>query len=174
MNFLHSLVRGVNHLSRFCGMLAAALIFLSILLVCHMVLLRYVFSASTTWQTDIVTFGLVGATMLGCPYLLHKGAHVNVDLLITNLSKQAQDRLKVVSNFAVMLFGLSLFVTGLELTHMAWSGGWVTETVAEIPLWIAYIAMPIGFGLLALQAISEICAIVFGFEDSIAPTSASH
>jgi len=42
------------------------------------------------------------------------------------------------------------------LTWEAWHGSWVTETVAELPLWVPYSALPVGFTLLGLQALADL------------------
>jgi TRAP-type C4-dicarboxylate transport system permease small subunit len=164
----------INQLSRLCGVIATALIAISILIVCQMVILRYGFAASTTWQTDVVIFGLVGATMIGSPYLLHRGAHVGVDLITNMFSTKIQRWFKVISGVAIFLVGASLAWTGTELTWEAYEGNWLSETVAEIPLWIAYFAMPFGFGLLALQAVADVIAVLMGFDDALPEGSSSH
>ena len=46
-----------------------------------MVFVRYVLNQNTIWQTDFVTWSLVGATFIGSPYVLLTRGHVNVDVL---------------------------------------------------------------------------------------------
>ena len=171
---MHALVVFINQLSRLCGVIAAALIAASILIVCQMVVLRYGFAASTTWQTDVVTFGLVGATMIGSPYLLHKGGHVGVDLVTNLLSPQNQRWCQLFSGVCIFLVAAALAWTGGELTYEAYQGNWLSETVAEIPLWMAYFAMPFGFGLLALQAVADVIAVIMGFDDALPQKSSGH
>ena len=51
--------------------------------------------------------------------------------------------------------------------YEAFHGGWLSETVAEIPLWLAYLAMPVGFSLLAIQALADILPHYFlGVDDN--------
>lgn len=168
---MERLIRTINRLSILCGVLAVALIAVSILIVCQMVVLRYGFSASTSWQTDVVTFALVAATMLGCPYLLLIGGHVNVDLVINTLSVKNQRSFKIISRMIVMMVGIAFAWTGAHLTLEAYHGGWLSETVAEIPMWIAYLAMPIGFTMLSIQAIADIFAICLRLDDVVASDS---
>ena len=171
---MHGLVMFINRLSRLCGALAAGLIGVSILIVCQMVLLRYGFRASTTWQTDAVTFGLVAATIIGSPYLLHVGGHVGVDLFTRLFSRKTQRWFSLFSSFAVLLIALALAYTGGHLAWEAWEGNWLSETVAEIPLWLPYASMPLGFGLLTLQALADMIALALGYEDALPGQSRSH
>ena len=149
------------------------LIAVSILIVCQMVVLRYGFSASTSWQTDVVTFALVAATLLGCPYLLLTGGHVNVDIVTNKLSFKKQRILKLISRAIVLLIGVAFAWTGGQLTVEAYHGGWLSETVAEIPLWLAYLAMPVGFSLMAVQSLADIFAISLGIDVDVNPLSSN-
>src|SRR5258706_7183568 len=74
-------VRGVNMLSLLCVYVAAALIALSVIVVCEMVFVRYALNQNTIWQTDLVTYCLIAATFVGSPYVLMTRGHVNVDVL---------------------------------------------------------------------------------------------
>ena len=71
----------VRGLSLLCGILAAGMIAVSIFVVCHMVIMRYVLNASTIWQTEFVVYMMLAATMIGMPYVQMLRGHVNVDLL---------------------------------------------------------------------------------------------
>ena len=96
--FVDSLIRGVEALSRACGMVAAACLGAACLVVCHMVLVRYAFGAATIWQTEFVTFAVVASTLIGSPYVLLTRGHVTVDLLPHYLSEKPRRRLALGAN----------------------------------------------------------------------------
>ena len=155
-------VSTVNRLSGACGAVAACLIGASILIVCQMVMWRYVLVASTSWQTDFVTFALVGATIVGAPYVLREGGHVKVDL-VTNAVAPALRRVFLVVSYLTIAAMAAIFAwKGGVLTWEAWHGSWVTDTVAELPLWVPYSALPIGFTLLGLQALADMIVSLRG------------
>ncbi|WP_028880811.1 TRAP transporter small permease [Terasakiella pusilla] len=154
----------IHGISTLCGIIASLLIASSIFVVCQMVFIRYILNGSTVWQTDYVTFALVGATLIGSPYVLLLKGHVNVDLLPQFLSHPQRAVLAYIASLMGLIFTSLLGYYGWELFHEAWVGGWVTETVWELPLWIPYIAMPIGIGLLALQYVADILALMTGRE----------
>lgn len=153
---MRAFVRAVNALSVFFGIVAAALIGAAILIVCQMVFVRYVLNGSTAWQTDTVIFALIAATLLGSGYVLRRGGHVTVDLVWETAGNATRRWLRVMSNLGTFAFAAVLAATGAYYFWEAWTGNWLSETVAEIPLWIPYLSMPVGFGILALQAIAEI------------------
>ncbi len=153
---MRTFVNAVNAVSMVFGIVAAALIGGAILIVCQMVFVRYVLNESTSWQTDTAIFMLIAATLLGSAYVLRQGGHVSVDLAWEAASDANRRYLRVIANIGTFIFAAILAVTGWHYFWQAWTGGWTSETVAEIPLWIPFLSLPVGFGMLALQALAEI------------------
>jgi TRAP-type C4-dicarboxylate transport system permease small subunit len=159
---MHAFVKFVAAVSKACGMFAAALIGSAILVVCQMVVMRYFLNASTVWQTEFVVFSLVAATFIGSPYVLLIRGHVNVDLLPHYLGRRGRHLLALLASSGGLLFCLVLAWTGYDLFHEALVNGWTTDTVWQLPLWIPYLSLPIGIGLLALQYVADIIALLTG------------
>jgi len=67
---MQAYVRVIRSISQLCGFVAAGLIAAGVLVVCHMVFVRYVLNQNTIWQTDFTTYCLIGATFIGSPYVL--------------------------------------------------------------------------------------------------------
>ena len=67
---MNAFIRFVAMLSRLCGLAAGIMLVISVLVVCQMVVLRYVLVESSIWQTEFVTYLLLSATFIGAPYLL--------------------------------------------------------------------------------------------------------
>ncbi len=157
-------IETVRNLSRLCGVVAAVLLVASALVVCHLVFVRYVLNASAIWQHEFVTFSLIGSTFLGSPYLLLTRGHVNVDLLPMYLGGAARLGLALIASLVSLAFCLVLLWVGAIWWHDAWAGDWHAETVWAPALWIPYLALPVGLGLLALQYIADILALLTGRE----------
>lgn len=159
---MKTFVNGVGAVSKACGVMASLLLASAIVVVCQMVLFRYVLNKSTFWQTDYVTFALVGATLIGSPYVLLIKGHVNVDLLPHYLPRRGRVVLAWIACLGGLAFALVLAWSGWILFHDAWAGQWRTATVWELPLWIPYLSLPLGCGLLALQYVADIIALATG------------
>jgi len=157
-------INSVRKVSSLCGILAAALIGMAIVVVCQMVVMRYVLNASTIWQTEFVIFSLVAATFIGSPYVLLVKGHVNVDLLPHYMGRKGRYILAILANFLGLGFCLLLAFVGFELFYEALSEGWTTDTIWHLPLWIPYISIPIGIGVLSLQYVADILALLTGRE----------
>ncbi len=149
-------VRAVHTLSRLAGLAAALMIVAAVVLVCQLVIVRYVLNASTVWQTETVIFLMVGATLVGMPYVQLIRGHINVDLLPLYLPPRPRRWLFLgciaVQAAAVLVIGFY----ALELFLEAWERNWRSASVWGPPLWIPYLAMPLGFGLLILQYVADL------------------
>lgn len=155
-------IRSVAFLSRLFGVFAAILIALSVVIVCQMVFIRYVLNSNTIWQTDFVTFSLIASTFLGAPYVLLTRGHVNVDVLPLILGERGRFWLAMAAIGISLAFCVIMTVLTFQLWHEAWTENWVTETMWRARLWIPYAAMPVGLGLLSLQYVGDLLAIVTG------------
>ena len=154
----------VGMISRACGVIAAVLVGLAILVVCQMVVMRYFLNASTIWQAEFVIFSLVGSTFIGCPYVLLVKGHVNVELLPHYLGRRGRFFLAMTASLLGLFFCAILTWKGYELFHEAWVNDWTTDTIWALPLWIPYLSIPLGIGLLSLQYVADIVALVCGHD----------
>jgi len=152
--------RLVATISHACGIAAAAMVGAAIIVVCQMVVMRYFLRESTIWQTEFVIFSLVAATFIGSPYVLLVKGHVNVDLLPHYLGMTGKWLLALLASALGFIFCAILAWTGFELFHEALTAGWTTDTVWALPLWIPYLSMPVGIGLLTLQYLADILTLL--------------
>ncbi len=99
---------------------------------------------------------------------------MNVDLLplyLNNLGKRVMGLLAALLSLS---FCLVMAWYSYEFYMEAFEGGWVTDTIWELPLWIPYLPMPIGLGLLSLQYIADILSILTGRELPFAKADSPH
>ncbi|MCC2596604.1 TRAP transporter small permease subunit [Pusillimonas sp. MFBS29] len=146
----------VQALSRACGVLSALLLSFAMVVVCQMILMRYVFRAATIWQTEAVVFSATAAIFLGAPYVLLTKGHVGVDFIQMIVKPRTRRAMDKVGAILGMMFCMVMSVaTGIHLFE-ALEGGWTTPSVAAVPLWMPLTPMVIGFVLLTLQYLAEI------------------
>jgi TRAP-type C4-dicarboxylate transport system permease small subunit len=157
---MEAFVRIVKQISQLCGIVAAALIATAVLVVCHMVFVRYVLNHSTIWQTDFVTYSLVAATFIGSPYLLLTRGHVNVDVLPLYLGPRPRFWLAAASITMSLVFAAVMTILTFRLFLEAWQNGWRSDSMWRARLWIPYSSMPIGLGLLSLQCVADLYNLI--------------
>ena len=160
----HPVLRAADALSTLCGWAAAAMIVLSVLITCQMIFVRGVLNQSTIWQTEAVVYLMVAATLLGLPYVQRLRGHVSVDLLPLALPKRMR-RWVVALTLAggIAVIAVMLYY-GVELWHIAYSRNWKSDTVWGVPLWIPYLAMPVGFLIYLIQLCVDLFAVLAGLD----------
>ncbi len=153
-------LRAIGAISTACGVLASFMILASVLITCQMIWVRFVLTKSTVWQTEAVIYLMIGATLIGLPYVQKLRGHVSVDLLETMLPPRMRRGLAIFTLVVTtLMMGVMLFYAW-EMFHLAWSRGWKSETVWAVPLWIPYISVPLGLFLFLLQVLSDLLALI--------------
>jgi len=155
-------IRAVTFLSRAAGVIAAFLIAFAVLVICDIVVERYILNLTTIWQIDVVTYCIVGATFIGSAYVLMTRGHVNVDVLPLYLGPKARYWFALFTIILAFAFVIVLFVLCAAYWYQAWANNWHSDTVWRARLWVPYLSMPIGLGLLVLQYAAELLALVTG------------
>lgn len=157
-------IRSIAKVSQLCGIFAAGLIGLGVIVVCDMVVVRYVLNENTIWQTDFVTYSLIAATFIGSPYVLMTRGHVNVDVLPLHVGPRLRFWLALITILVAMAFCITMVVLTYLYWREAWDENWRSNTVWRARLWIPYASMPIGLAILTLQYVSELIALLTGRE----------
>jgi TRAP-type C4-dicarboxylate transport system permease small subunit len=161
-SLMDTYIRAVIFLSRVAGVFAAILIGLAVFVICDMVIVRYFLNVPTIWQIDVVTYAIVAATFVGSAYVLTTRGHVNVEILPLYLGPRARYWLALFTILLSLSFCVVLFVLCTLYWYQAWSEGWHSNTVWRARLWIPYLSMPFGLGLLVLQYFAELICLVTG------------
>lgn len=157
-------LRVVAAISTLAGWCSASMIVAAVAITCQMIVVRFVLNGSTIWQTEAVIYLVIAATLVGLPYVQRLRGHVNVDLIPLTLGARARFYMAILtSSLSIVIIAIMLFY-GYEYWHFAWDRGWRSDTVWGVKLWIPYLAIPIGFGLLLLQLIADLVAVLIGVD----------
>lgn len=149
-------VAAVHAASRALGVAAAGLILLSIGVICQMVFVRAVLGQSSIWQTEFVTFALVGSAFLGAPYILLTRGHVAVDVLPLMAAQPARRWLHLLGSGIALAFCAVFLYAAVPWWWEVYANGQTTSSMWRARLWIPYLAVPVGLALLCLQYAAEI------------------
>lgn len=148
-------LRWVNRLSQVAGIVSASMIVAAVVITCQMIVIRYFLNDSTVWQTEAVVYLMISATLIGLPYVQKLKGHVNVDLIPMLLPPVLRKSVVLLSLFAALFVLAVMTYYGFELTQVAFTRNWKSETVWAFPLWIPYLSLPVGLGLFCLQLLAD-------------------
>jgi TRAP-type C4-dicarboxylate transport system permease small subunit len=131
--------------------LGAALVLAMSFWTAYEIVVRYVFLSPTSWASDLSEYSMVAITFLAAPWVLRKGAHVKVDLVIAKLAdtvRQALFRITSLLSFAVCIafaYYAGDTTLGYFLRNLYFAKSWA------IPQWIPYAPIALGFFFLAAE-----------------------
>jgi len=102
---------------------------------------------------------LIWVCFFGIPYGLREGRHIRVDIVTSHMPKNIQTLFLIIGNSICVVFSLIITWEGIKLIRMFYE---IAEysIILLIPMYIVYIAMPIGMILFAVESIREIVLTV--------------
>lgn len=129
----------------------AALVFTSALLFANVVL-RYVFLWPLQWAEELTLYLMVWIVFVGGSIIVRTRGHIAVDVVPNFLSASANRRLKIAVTSASFVFLVGLFYYSVQHTLRIRSSGQVMPAM-QAPMWLAYLAMPVGSLLMAVRTL---------------------
>lgn len=131
--------------------IAAAILAALFVVIQYEVVLRFVFNSPTSWTNEVSTFAISWVGFLGAAYVLRIGRHLEVDVLTTRISFPARRLLGTVTDLIGCGFCVFTAFLGKRFVDIAILMRASSASELDTPLWIPYLAIPIGFSLLALE-----------------------
>jgi len=168
MNYLLALSRQIDRMSWTAAKLAVLLVLVCAFISVGNALSRYLFDLSSNAWLEMQWYLFAAIVMLGAAHLLCTNGHIRVDLLYLRLHQRQRMMLD--------LFGLVFFVIPFSIMMVLYAWPWFVESwligetsanAGGLIRWPVKILMPIGFGLLILQAISEVIKRVGALQGKI-------
>lgn len=175
MDTLLGLSRGIDRLNIVLGRVAAFLVLAAAFISAGNATIRYLLSISSNAWLEIQSYMFAGIVLLGSAETLRRNEHVRVDLVYSNLS--ARRRLWV-DVFGILLFLLPFMAVMIWLSWpIAWRSirtGEGSASAGGLPLWPLRLLLPVGFGLLALQGLSELIKRIAALRGALALDTTYH
>lgn len=145
-----------KYLCRISAVLGQALIFGMTLLVTVDVLGRTILGKSTLVATEISGYALVAIVFLGLAYTQRAERHVEINLLTRRFSLRRQRQLEIAVLIASTVFMAWLAWTTWGPVKANYIQHVTSITFLHTPMWIPYLFVPIGAGMLAIVLLIEV------------------
>jgi len=146
----------------YIGKTIAWLIYPIALVICVIVVLRYVFHISIILQQELVEYMHALLFMIGLSYTLKHDAHVRVDVLYSKLSESKKALVNLCGHILLLIpVVCTIGYFSLEFAWDSWSILERSEEVRGIPaVYLLKTVIPFTFGLLLLQSITDVICYV--------------
>jgi TRAP-type mannitol/chloroaromatic compound transport system permease small subunit len=151
------LSRGIDLVSRAAAQIAIALVLICALVSAFNALSRYAFDLSSNAWLELQWYMFGAIVLLGAPHLLNINGHIRVDLFYNKLNNRQRAWLDLAGLIGfVMPFCIYMVVQAWPWFVESWQIGETSANAGGLLRWPVKLLLPLGFFLLALQAVSEI------------------
>jgi TRAP-type mannitol/chloroaromatic compound transport system permease small subunit len=151
---LSGLIDGLN---KAIGKLIMWLVLGSVLISAGNAILRKAFSIGSNAWLEIQWYLFAGVFMLGVGYVMLQNAHVRIDFISSKLSKRTN---AIIDAIGIVVFTIPLSIImidlGWPLFERAWTSGEMSQNAGGLIRWPVLLLIPVGFGILILQSVSEL------------------
>lgn len=157
MTGLLSLSGLIDRLNTLIGKLTMWLILVTTLISAGNAIVRKAFDISSNGLLEIQWYLFAAVFMLGAGYGFLKNSHVRIDFISSRLTDRARNWVDV-GGILFVLLPLCILLISLSWSPFlnAFENGEMSQNAGGLIRWPVYILVPIGFGLLMLQGISEL------------------
>lgn len=124
---------------------------------------RYVFLVPIIWAEEVLVFIMIWCVMLGATLVTWENAHLRMDALYHLASPRVRRWLNAASTLAFLVAAVFVLVQSARVVALVASTG-QRSVVAEIPMTLAYGALPVSFGLIVVVLLRRFRAFVRGGE----------
>lgn len=157
MQAMLKLSRAIDRLSNAIGRLTWGLVLVVSLISAGNAVVRKAFGVSSNAMLETQWYLFAAVFMLGGGYAFLNNAHVRIDVLASRWSARARHWVDIVGIVVFLLPLCWLMVhEGWPLFQRAWVSGEMSTNAGGLIRWPVYLLIPLGFALLALQAVSEL------------------
>ncbi len=157
MSILLSLSRLIDAISLGLGKLIMWLILGATVISSVNAVLRKAFNIGSNSALEIQWYLFAGVFMLGVGYVMLKNDHVRIDFISSRFSKRTN---AIIDAVGIVVFTIPLAIIMIDLAWpyfmRAYDSGEMSQNAGGLIRWPAIILIPVGFGVLLLQALSEL------------------
>ena len=157
MSFLLALSRAIDAMNNWVGKAVSWLLLAAILISAINAISRKLFSVSSNAWLESQWYRFSAVFLIAAGFTLLNNEHVKVDLVYGHLPRRGQ--------ILVEIFGTIVFLMPFCLitVYLSWpvflqklASGEVSNNTGGLTLWPAWLLIPVGFALLAVQGLSEL------------------
>ncbi len=157
MRTLLGISRLIDWINERIGHAMMWLVLAAVLISAGNAIMRKAFDIGSNAYLEIQWYLFAAVFMLGAGYVFLRNAHVRIDFISSRLPKRLN---AVIDALGIVVFLIPLCLILIDLSwpvfHRAWVSGEVSSNAGGLIRWPVLLLIPLGFGLLLLQSLSEL------------------
>lgn len=157
MSVLIRLARGIDAVTAIVGKAVSWLILLAVLVSAGNAISRKAFDVASNAWLELQWYLFGAAYLLAAAYTLQQNEHIRIDILYNMYSRRRQNAVDLFGHiFFLMPFVLLMLAYFFPYVLLSYETGEVSTNAGGLIIWPGKLMLLLGFGLLALQGVSEI------------------
>lgn len=129
-----------------------------VILIFGQVLGRHLFGAAPSWTEEMARYIHIFQVWIGASYAVKFRQHIRIGAFIEIFQGLPRKILETVSIFIWFAIALFLAIFGTQLVLASLRNGQVSPAL-QIPMWIPFIAIPLGGGGMAFRLIYQVIEV---------------
>lgn len=146
----------IDTLNEWVGKAVMWLVLAAVLISTGNAIMRKAFDIGSNAFLEIQWYLFAAVFMLGAGYVFLRNGHVRIDFISTKLSKRSN---AIIDLLGIVVFTIPLSIILINLSwpvvERAWISGEMSHNSGGLIRWPVFLLVPLGFGLLVLQCVSE-------------------
>jgi len=145
---------------------ACGVLFLMMLMICGDVLLRNVALLpplrGLAWANEVSEYMLYLITMLAAPWLLRRGQHIRIDILLRALPARIGWYCEWLADAIALACCITMVGSGTKATYASYASNALTIKTLVTPEWWSLAPLPLAFALLAIEILFRMHRLAHG------------
>ena len=133
------------------AVLAALILLVMVVLVTADIVLRNLTRTGFAWANEVSEYALYGMTLLTAPWLLRRGQHVRIDLLLSVVPSRVAWLMEAAGDVIGLLVCVVMVRYGVHMAADSFRIGSLTIKNLVFAEWWLLAPMPVAFALLAVE-----------------------
>lgn len=134
------------------------------LIVFGQVVSRYVFNYTPHWTEELSRYLIVWTIFIGTAIGVRKNIHIGVDALIRLAPPALRCAMQVLLNAVGVMVSVALIFLSVEFIRDTMEYEQLSPGM-QIPMWIPYLAMPVGLGFAVVHFVHAIAKLLASSEE---------
>lgn len=125
------------------------------------VVARYFFFEALYWAEEVLIYMVLWGVILAAATITYQGLHIRMDLFATMLRSPIKEIVGALTALLMICASVYVVIQSYHVIGLFWRSGEVSIS-AGVPLTIPHIAVPIGFGLMAVAVVVRLRSYITG------------
>jgi len=157
-----ALARFYERVLEVSGLIAALLVFAMTALIVADVALRNFFNTTLPASVELTEYAMFYAATFAAPWLLKRGQHIRIDVLITRVRPVVGWAMEIASDLIGLVLSLLMTWYGVWMVTRSMTGGTLVVKNLIFLEWYVLWPLPVMFVLLAIEFVFRLQRVITG------------